>query len=53
MKKIVSLVLSLVAMASTAPMMRADDTKTVQIQASDQMKYDVTAIDATVGQKSS
>jgi azurin len=41
------LFLFLVAAASVA---RADD-KTVQIQATDLMKYDVTAIDAAAGQK--
>jgi azurin len=43
--------LSLLAAACVAPTLRADDEKKVQIKAADTMKYDVTSIDATAGQK--
>jgi len=43
--------LTFVAAISAAPSLRADDGRKVQIQANDQMKFDVTTIDATVGQK--
>jgi azurin len=39
------------ALASAAPALHAQDEKKVQIHATDQMKYDVTSIDATAGQK--
>ena len=35
----------------TPPASRADDEKKVEIKATDQMKYDVTSIDAAAGQK--
>jgi azurin len=40
-----------VAMFFALPAMRADDAKQVAIKASDTMKFDVVAIDATAGQK--
>jgi azurin len=41
----------LLAAILLTPSLRADDEKKVQINATDQMKFDVVAIDATVGQK--
>jgi azurin len=43
--------LALLALISASPSLRADDEKKVEIKANDQMKYDVTSIDATAGQK--
>jgi azurin len=43
--------LTLLAVLSVPPALRADDGKKLQIQANDQMKYDVTSIDAAPGQK--
>ena len=39
------------AFLSVSPALHADDEKKVLIHATDQMKYDVTSIDATPGQK--
>jgi azurin len=50
-KTIPALCLALIAALAAAPAVRADDARTVQIQASDLMKYDVTSINATAGQK--
>jgi len=44
-------VLCLLVLAASFSTLRADDGKKVQINATDQMKYDVVAIDATVGEK--
>jgi len=43
--------LALLAIPFFSPALRADDEKKVQINATDQMKYDVVTIDATAGQK--
>jgi len=43
--------LALLAVASASPALRADDEKKVQIKVNDEMKYDVTSIDAKAGQK--
>jgi azurin len=52
MNRTIALFCSLLAAAlSASPALRADDGKAVQIQANDQMRYDVTSIDATAGQK--
>jgi azurin len=50
MNRVVALVLLLAAVFAL-PSLRADDEKKVLIQVSDQMKYDVTTIDSTPGQK--
>lgn len=46
-----ALALALFAVVCLPSVLRADDEKTVQIKATDQMKYDVTSIDAVAGQK--
>jgi len=52
MNRILSIIcFGFLAAVSASPVLRADDEKKVQIQANDQMKYDVVSIDATVGQK--
>jgi azurin len=43
--------LALTAAISAPPASRADDGKKVEIKATDMMKYDVTSIDATPGEK--
>ncbi len=43
--------LGLLSLFAGAPGLRADDEKTVRINANDQMKYDVTSIDAAAGRK--
>lgn len=43
--------IALAAALFVPPTLRADDEKKVQIKANDQMKYDVTSIDASPGQK--
>jgi azurin len=50
-KTIAAICLGLLAALAASPVLRADDEKKVQIQANDQMKYDVASIDATAGQK--
>jgi len=45
------LCLTLLAAVSISPALRADDEKKVQIQANDQMKFDVAFIQAAPGQK--
>ncbi len=52
MNKAVAAALALAAAFSLAPAAaHADDAKTIQIQATDQMKFDVTSIDASPGEK--
>jgi len=51
MNRAAAICLAMLAALFAAPGLRADDEKTVQIQANDQMKYDVTSIDAAPGEK--
>ena len=51
MNRTATVICFLLASVFASPALRAADEKTVQIQANDQMKYDVTSIDAAPGQK--
>ncbi|MGA3169581.1 MAG: plastocyanin/azurin family copper-binding protein [Chthoniobacteraceae bacterium] len=50
-KALALLFLAILAILALPPALRADAGQTVQIQATDQMRYDVTRIDAAPGQK--
>jgi len=51
MNRIAAITCLVLLIVSVPPALRADDEKKVQIKANDDMKYDVTRIDATAGQK--
>ena len=50
-RTLATILLAVLAAVFASPMLLADDEKKVQINATDQMKCDVTSIDAAPGQK--